>query len=167
MSLVKWTFIGLILLPVAEIAAFVVVAVTIGWFWTVLLFIATSVIGILVLRHLGRSDCERFRTAMSQGGVRTMHLDSPGLGTILGGILLVFPGFITDLMGALLFIPPVRRWIGAAVGRAFKQRRASRDPLVIELAPEEWHNVTTGALEDQHPPPRDPPAPRRSRSRNS
>src|SRR5687768_7828912 len=109
MSLVKWGFIGLILLPIAEFAAFVVVALLIGWFWTACLFLATTAIGLLILRRSGRRDIERFREAFAADGIYAIHLDSPGLGPMLGGILLVFPGFITDLLGALLLIPAIRR----------------------------------------------------------
>ena len=56
MSLVKWTFIGLIALPAAELLAFVMVASLIGWLRTAALFIATSVVGVLLLRKSGRAD---------------------------------------------------------------------------------------------------------------
>jgi len=54
MSLVKWTLIGVILLPAAEIATFLVVAMTIGWLWTALLLAGTTAAGVLMLRHTGR-----------------------------------------------------------------------------------------------------------------
>jgi UPF0716 protein FxsA len=115
MSLLKWAFIGLVVLPAAEIVVIILLAVTIGWLWTVLLFLATSAIGVMVLRRTGRGELDRFRTAVSRDGVRAIHLDTPGLAAMVGGILLVFPGFITDLIGALLFVPPVRRWAGAII----------------------------------------------------
>ena len=99
MSLVKWTFIGLIALPAAELLAFVMVASLIGWLRTAALFIATSVVGVLVLRKSGRADLARFRAAFAQQGLRAVHLETPGVATMLGGILLTFPGFITDILG--------------------------------------------------------------------
>jgi UPF0716 family protein affecting phage T7 exclusion len=60
---------------------------------------------------------------------------------MLGGILLVFPGFITDTVGALLFVPQFQRWAAAAIGRARQRRRAARDPSVIDLTPKEWRQV--------------------------
>ena len=110
MSLVKWAFIVVIMLPAAEIAVFFLVALTIGWLWTIGLFLATSVIGVIVLKRSGRGDLDRFGAALAQDGVRAIHLESPGLAAMVGGILLVFPGFITDVLGALLFVPPLRRW---------------------------------------------------------
>ena len=152
MSLVKWGFIGLLLLPVAEIAAFVVVALTIGWFWAVCLFLATTVLGVLILKRAGRHDVDRFRAAFAEDGIRAIHLESPGLGPMVGGILLVFPGFITDVAGAMLFIPAIRRWISAAIGRAVERGRRRRDPAVVDLTPKEWHQVSeTPPIEDARP----------------
>jgi UPF0716 protein FxsA len=148
MTLVKWVFIGVILLPLAEIATFIALALTIGWLWTVALCIVTSAVGVLVLRQVGRSDLDRLRTAVRLGGLRAIHLDTPGLAPIMGAILLVLPGFITDVLGALLFVPPLRRWASAAIGRAVKKRRAARDPSVIDLTPDEWHQVPD-AIEDR------------------
>src|SRR6516164_10041417 len=104
MSLVKWTLIGLLVLPAAEL---------IGWLWAAGLFIATSIAGVLLLRRFGRADLDRLRTAFARDGVRALHLETPGVATMVGGILLIFPGFITDLLGAALLLPAVRRWAAA------------------------------------------------------
>src|SRR3989442_627390 len=117
MSLVKWIFVGLLLLPAAEIAVFVLIAMLIGWFWTIALFLATSAFGVWLLRRSGRDNLARFAVALQQDGVGAIHLESPGFASVLGGILLVFPGFITDAVGALLFVPLLRRWAAAAAGR--------------------------------------------------
>jgi len=151
MSLVKWGFIGLILLPMLEIAAFVLAVLTIGWFWTVCLFLATTVLGLLLLRRSGRADIERFRAALARDGVQAIHLESPGLGPMVAGILLVIPGFITDLAGALLLVPAIRRALRAAFGRAAEARRRHRDPTVIDLTPKEWRQVSETSVEDGRP----------------
>ena len=59
MSLVKWTLIGLLVLPAAEFVAFFLVAALIGWLWAAGLFIATSIAGVLLLRRFGRPDLDR------------------------------------------------------------------------------------------------------------
>src|SRR4051794_10968821 len=112
MSLVKWGFVGLLALPVAEIAVFIVVALTIGWLWTLALFLATSLLGMIVLKHAGRAARERLRSGLASDGINAVHLESPGLATLIGGFLLVLPGFITDVAGLLLFLPSVRGWAG-------------------------------------------------------
>ena len=122
MSLVKWTLIGLLVLPAAELFAFFLVAALIGWLWAAGLFIATSILGALLLRRFGRADLDRLRTAFARDGIRALHLETPGMATMLGGILLIFPGFITDLL-------------------ARSSRRTPRDDRVIELEPGEWHQI--------------------------
>jgi len=135
-------FIGLLALPLAEVAVFIAVAALIGWFPAAALFVATSILGVLLLRRSGRGDLERFRTAFAQDGIRAVHLESPGVATMLGGILLVFPGFITDVLGAALFVPALRRWAAATLANAVrKRRRSSRDDRVIDLEPGEWQQI--------------------------
>ena len=148
MSLVKWAFIGVILLPLAEFAVFIAVAFNIGWLWAAVLLVSTSALGVLVLRRTGRADFNRLRQAVGAGGLRSIHLETPGLAKLVGGILLVLPGFITDVLGALLFVPPVRRWVRATIRRAQRQRRSGGDPSVIDLTPEEWHHVSDQIEDD-------------------
>ena len=142
MSLVKWTLIGLLVLPAAELFAFFLVAALIGWLWAAGLFIATSILGALLLIRFGRADLDRLRTAFARDGIRALHLETPGMATMLGGILLIFPGFITDLLGAALLLPAVRRWAAAKLATfARSSRRTPRDDRVIELEPGEWHQI--------------------------
>lgn len=142
MSLVKWTLIGLLVLPAAEVLAFLLIAALIGWWWAAGLFIATSIVGVLLLRRFGRADLDRLRTAFARDGIRALHLETPGMATMLGGILLIFPGFITDLLGAALLLPAVRRWAAAKLATfARSSRRTPRDDRVIELEPGEWHQI--------------------------
>jgi UPF0716 family protein affecting phage T7 exclusion len=71
---------------------------------------------------------------------------------------LVFPGFITDAVGALLLVPPLRRMALATIGRALKKRRPGRqtnDRTVIDLAPDEWHQISERKPR-QRRRPRDP-----------
>jgi UPF0716 protein FxsA len=152
MSLVKWAFMVIVLLPVAEIALFIVMALTIGWLWTLALFLGTSLAGVMLLRHSGRQKLDQFGAALAKEGVRAIHLESPGLAPMLGGILLVLPGFITDVLGAALFFPPLRRWAGAAFGRAVRERRRDpHAPAVIDLAPDQWDELPEGKIADKRP----------------
>ena len=142
MSLVKWTLIGLLVLPAAELLAFLLMAALIGWWWAAGLFIATSIVGVLLLRRFGRVDLDRLRTAFARDGIRALHLETPGMATMLGGILLIFPGFITDLLGAALLLPVVRRWAATKFATLARSSRLTpRDDRVIELEPGEWHQI--------------------------
>src|SRR5262245_37659839 len=142
MSLVKWTLIGLLVLPAAEIFTFFLMAALIGWLWAAGLFIATSIVGVLLLRRFGRADLDRLRTAFARDGIRALHLETPGMVTMLGGILLIFPGFITDLLGAALLLPAVRRWAAANLATLARSSRPTpRDARVLEVEPGEWPQI--------------------------
>jgi UPF0716 family protein affecting phage T7 exclusion len=140
MSLVKWGFIVLLGLPAAEVAAFLLIAALIGWLAAAALLVASSLVGVMLLRRSG-GEVARFRAAFTAEGLRALQLESPGAATLVGGILLVFPGFITGLLGAGLLIPPLRRWAGARLAKARRDRRR-RDDRVIDLAPGEWHDIS-------------------------
>jgi UPF0716 protein FxsA len=141
MSLVKWTFIGLAALPAAELLALILVAAVIGWLWTAALFVATSVLGVLLLRKSGRADLDRVRNAFARDGLRAIRLETPGVAPVIGGILLVFPGFITDILGAALYVPPLRRWAADKLAERARRAERRRDERVIDLEPGEWHHL--------------------------
>lgn len=141
MSLVKWTFIGLAALPAAELLAFILVAALIGWLWTAALFVATSVVGVVLLRKSGRADLDRVRNAFARDGIRAIHLETPGVAPVIGGILLVFPGFITDILGAALYVPPLRRWAAGKLAERARRTRRRADERVIDLEPSEWRHL--------------------------
>ena len=142
MSLVKWAFFGLLMLPFLEIAVFIAVALKLGVLAALALTILTSLAGMAVIRHAGRQDVERVRTAFGQRTVTRVELDGAGFLTVLGGFLLVLPGFITDAIGALLLLPFTRRLLGAALRRAVgRPEGASGRPDVVDLPPGEWRRV--------------------------
>ena len=157
MSLVKWAFIGLLALPAAEILGFLLVAALIGWLWAVIAFVATSVLGVTLLKRTGRRDLARLADALRDDGVAALHLESPGVASMLGALLLVFPGFVTDVLGAALFVPALRRWAAAALAKAVNKAVEERDrkhrhgpqDSIIDLEPGEWHQIP-----DQSRPPR-------------
>jgi UPF0716 protein FxsA len=137
--MVKWIIVAILLLPVAEIATFVLVAAIIGVGWAFTLMLATTIAGVLALRRAGRGQLAHVRVAMTERNVAGFEADTAGFLTILAGILLVLPGFLTDLAGALLLLDPVRRRSAAAIQRAVSGLgRATRDSSVVDLAPDEW-----------------------------
>lgn len=123
-------FVPILLLtwPLAEIATFVVVGSKIGALATVALVVATSVLGAILLRIQGFGALSRIRAAMETG-------DSPGRDLVHGlmimvaGVLLLLPGFITDLFGILLFLPPVREFAWRLV----------RHRIVVVETQAAWH----------------------------
>jgi UPF0716 protein FxsA len=138
--MVKWIIIAILLLPLAEIAVFVLVAVLAGFAWAVILTLLTTLAGFLILRHAGRGKIARFRVAVADTDVAGIQANTSGFLTVLAGLLLFLPGFLTDLIGAALLIGPVRRWCGKTF-RVWIRRRNPGDRSTIDLAPGEWQQV--------------------------
>ncbi len=90
-----------------EIAAFVAVVRLVGLGWAVLLGLTTSVLGGWLLRREGARGLRRFREAAQQKRPPGREA-TDGLVGLIGALLLVVPGFVTDLIGALLVVPPLR-----------------------------------------------------------
>ncbi|HWK18398.1 MAG TPA: FxsA family protein [Solirubrobacteraceae bacterium] len=99
--------------PVAELIVFINVAQAIGVLDAFLLLIAAVPLGIWALRSQGRSAWRRLSTAVAERRTPTREV-LDGTLVLIGGSLLMVPGFITDALGILLLLPPTRsltRWI--------------------------------------------------------
>lgn len=96
-----------LLLPFVEIAGFIVVGKAIGVLATLGLTIATSLIGLLLLRHQGLGLLKRL-SSEGQRGVEPGRELVHGAMIVIAGFLLLLPGFVTDFIGLLFFLPPVR-----------------------------------------------------------
>src|SRR5215218_1013799 len=96
-----------IAVPIAELAVIIQVGQAIGVWWTIGLLIPDSVLGSLLMRHQGRSAWRRFNDATRAGRVPAREVLDGAL-VIFGGALLLTPGFITDVLGLILLIPPTR-----------------------------------------------------------
>jgi UPF0716 protein FxsA len=108
--------------------------------------LAASLAGGVILKRAGRAQIDKIRRAVAE---RTpIALESQDLMLVLAGILLLVPGFVTDLAAVALLVPPLRRWIATSSGRALA-RRSSRRGSVIELEREEWRRVPEDKVEDQ------------------
>lgn len=99
-----------IVLPLVEIAGFALVGSLIGVLPTVALVIASTVLGAVLLRIQGFGALMRIRSTMEAGGAPGRDVVH-GIMIALAGALLVLPGFFTDLLGLLLFIPPIRELV--------------------------------------------------------
>jgi UPF0716 protein FxsA len=155
MNVAKYLLLTLLALPFLELVAFIAVAGSIGFLWAVTLQIAASLAGGLVLRHAGGNHIARVRVAMGQsmgqGGFTALQADTTGTMTLLAGILLVIPGFITDVLGLLLLLTPLRQALVALFG--IKPTAAQPDG-VVDLEPAQWHQVPDPALSDRRDNPR-------------
>ena len=112
-----------ILVPIAELAVIIQVGQWIGVWWTIGLLLADSLLGSWLLRHQGRAAWRRFNEALRVGRVPTREV-LDGTLVIFGGALLLTPGFITDVVGILLLVPPTRALFRALVRRLARRRFA-------------------------------------------
>jgi UPF0716 protein FxsA len=110
-----------LVVPIAELYVIYLVGDAIGVWQTFLLLAADSVLGSLLLRSQGRSVWERFNDALAAG--RMPHREvMDGVLVIFGGAFLITPGFLTDILGLLLLIPPTRGVVRRMVTRRLGQR---------------------------------------------
>jgi len=116
---------GLALWGMAEIAAFVVVGAWIGLLGVMALVLGTGVLGVMLLRRRG--------TQALREGLRVETLGANGL-TMLGGVLLVSPGLLADIVGALLLVPAVQRRLTGWVAKRF--RPVAQDDILDGVAVE-------------------------------
>ena len=104
----------LIGVAVVEVFAFIEVGHAIGWLVAVVLLLGTSAFGARMLFVQGRLAIQRVSLALSERRAPGNTVIDGALG-FLGGMLLLIPGFVTDVLGALLLLPLIqklmRRWM--------------------------------------------------------
>lgn len=96
-----------LLLPLAELYVIIAVGQAIGVWPTVAILAADSVLGALLLRHQGRTAWRQFTRALDERRVPGREVLN-GVLVVFGGAFLITPGFITDVLGLLLLVPPTR-----------------------------------------------------------
>jgi UPF0716 protein FxsA len=156
MNVAIWLLSAVLALPFAEIITFVLVAIWIGFAWALLAVIATSLAGALMLRLGGGGHVSRMKVVLGPQRVTALEADGAGTMYVIAAILLLIPGFITDAIGVLLLIGPLRRLAGALLLRAFTTPRERRREGVVDLEPDEWQQLPEAQLRDQRrrePPP--------------
>lgn len=97
----------LLIIPMLEIATFVVVGGQIGVFPTLGMIVVTAIIGSILLRVQGFGLITKIQSDINGGKMPARELVH-GVMIAIAGILLLTPGFVTDTCGFLLFIPPIR-----------------------------------------------------------
>jgi UPF0716 protein FxsA len=112
-----------IVVPLAELYVILKVGDAIGAVWTILLLAADSVLGSLLLRAQGRSVWRRFNDALAQGKMPHREVVD-GVLVIFGGAFLITPGFLTDIVGLMLLLPPTRAVIRRTLVRRLGRRVA-------------------------------------------
>ena len=113
-----------IAVPIAEIAILIQVGEAIGVWWTIALLIADAIIGSLLARSQGRAAWRRFNLAIQSGRVPAREV-LDGILVLFGGALLLTPGFLSDVLGLFLLLPPTRAFVRAVLVRRYAGRMVS------------------------------------------
>jgi len=116
-----------IAVPIAEIYVIIQVGEAIGAIPTILILVADSVIGSMLWRSQGRRVWARFRQTVERGGMPHREVID-GVLVVFGGAFLITPGFISDVVGILLLLPPTRAVIRRLLIRRLGKRIQLRTP---------------------------------------
>lgn len=127
----------IIALPLVEVAVFVRVGGEIGFLSAILLAVGAGIAGLAVLRRQSFATLARARESLERDEMPVAEVFD-GVCLLLAGLLLLVPGFVTDVLGALLLVPAFRRGMRGWLGGRVRQRRQEGRPTVIEV---EYHRV--------------------------
>ena len=143
-------FVLLLVVPVAELWVIVQVADEVGILVTLVLLLVISVAGAWLLKQQGRATYNSVQESLRRGEMPTKQVTDGAL-ILLGGALLLTPGFLTDAVGLILLVPPTRgvvkngarrlmgRW---AHDRSRMRRSGTRHAKVVRV---ERHERTAGS----------------------
>jgi UPF0716 protein FxsA len=154
--------IAFILVPLAELAVLIAVGDFIGLWPTLALLLVVSVAGAWLAKREGLAAWRRFQLALAAGRVPTVEV-ADGAMILLAGALLLTPGFLTDVVGILLLLPPTRPLARRLAPRlaARRLRRGRRRVVIVDgtARPAGSTRATWGTPEVDRPvvpPDRDP-----------
>lgn len=111
--------VAFIAVPLIEIAVFIEVGGLIGLWPTLAIIVATAVAGTMLLRVQGLATLARAQHSLNRQQFPVKEVFD-GLCLLLAGALLLTPGFVTDTLGFLLFVPPLRAMLRSALWNYLK-----------------------------------------------
>ncbi len=111
--------IAFIVTPIIEIAVLIQVGGWLGLWPTLALIILTAIAGTWMLRQQGFAVLSRAQTQLERGSVPIAEVFE-GFCLVVAGALLLTPGFVTDLIGGALLLPPIRAWLYKTLGSHFR-----------------------------------------------
>ena len=156
--------VAFIVVPLAELAVLIAVGDVIGLWPTLLLLLVVSVAGAWLAKREGMAAWRRFQLALAEARVPTVEV-ADGAMILLAGALLLTPGFLTDVAGVLLLLPPTRalaRRLAPRIAERRLRRRGGRRVVIVDgtARPAGSTQVTWGQAEvvdrPAPPPERDP-----------
>src|SRR6185295_6478781 len=110
-----------VVVPIIELFVIIQVGEVIGVLPTIALLVADSILGAMLMRSQGRIAWGRFNAALAEGRIPHREVLDGAL-VIFGGALLLTPGFVTDVLGIILLLPPTRALVRGLVARRLLPR---------------------------------------------
>ncbi len=145
-------FLLLLVVPLVEIAAFVVIGGQIGVATTLLLTLLTAIIGTMLLRRQGLAVVQQIGRELEADRIPARQL-ADGAMIAVAGILLLTPGFVTDAVGLLLFVPAFRDFVWRQVGKRLNVT------IVSDAGPGRQHHDVIDLDESEYSGKADPHSP--------
>lgn len=116
-----WLILALVLLPLADLVLLVRIGAEIGFLPTLALLIGTAILGTTLSRRQGLGTLAKINHELRSGRTPTTEL-AEGLLILVAGAALIWPGYISDAIGLLLLVPPIRSILVRGVAHYFRSR---------------------------------------------
>ena len=120
---------SLILVPIIEIYLFIKIGSQIGAFNTILLIFVTAIIGIFYARYEGLNTLKSGFTQLVKNEVPAYEIFS-GAAIAFSALLLIIPGFATDILGFLIIFPITRKLIFGKIFKNFNDKKNKKKDFI-------------------------------------
>ena len=114
-------FILFVVVPILELLVIIQVGQSVGAWNTVILLVVDSLVGAWLVKHQGIGLLKKSQDRLRKGELPSDEIFS-GVTVLFAGALMLTPGFLTDLVGLLLLVPPIRAVVLMIVRRKFRSR---------------------------------------------
>ena len=119
----------IILIPVVEIYLFIKIGSEIGAITTILLIFSTAIVGVYYAKYEGLNTLKSGFTQISKNETPTYEMIS-GAAIALGALLLIIPGFATDILGFLIIFPVSRKFIFQKFLKKFNKKENKKNNFI-------------------------------------
>ena len=120
---------SIILIPIIEIYLFIKIGSQIGAFKTIFLILFTAVVGVYYAKHEGLNTIKSGLTNMVRNQIPAYELIS-GAAIAFAAILLIIPGFGTDILGFLLIFPPTRKLLFGHISKNYESKKTKKNNFI-------------------------------------
>ena len=120
---------SIILVPIIEIYLFIKIGAQIGAFNTILLIFITAITGIIYARYEGLNTLKSGFSQMVRNEIPAYEIISGAVITF-GALLLIVPGFATDVLGFLIIFPITRKLIFGKISSKFKKKNTKKNDFI-------------------------------------